>query len=348
MSITKVYFGTAVSEPGKGIYRSNFDTQTGQLSEPEFVAEARTPSFLAMAPNGRTLYACIDDNGGAAGAWSIGDDEALTPLNRQSSQGTGACHVWVDGEGRNVLVANYSSGSVACFPVQADGSLGACSSFVQHTGSGPDTSRQEAPHAHAIYTDPANKFAYACDLGTDEVVIYRFDAETGTLTPNDPSAGICPPGGGPRHFAMHPAGYAYANNELTLSVTAFIRDDQSGSLTEIQTISTVPEGTPFERNSTSEMYIHPNGKWLYVSNRGVDTIAVFTIAADGMLSTVERTASPKEPRGFAISPDGKWLLAAGQNDHTVVVYAIDGETGGLKRTDNIVSVEKPVDVLFAS
>lgn len=344
----KVYFGTYNSELSKGIYRSNLNPQTGHLSPPELVAEAKNPSFLAINPDGRFLYAAIENNGGAVGAWSIGDDETLTPLNQQSSQGAGACHVWVDATGKNVLVANYSSGSIACFPVQDDGSLGACSAFVQHTGSGPDTSRQEAPHAHAVYTDPANKFVYACDLGTDEVMIYRFDAATGTLTPNEPPSGKVPPGGGPRHFAIHPDGFAYTNNEMSLTVTAFKRSQTTGALTEIQTIPTVPDETPTEGASTAEIFIHPNGQWLYVSNRGPDTITTFAIATDGTLTTVAYTPTPKEPRGFGLSPDGKWLVAGGQNDDTVAVFAVDPATGVLQTTGQTMQVGKPVCVLFAS
>jgi 6-phosphogluconolactonase len=343
----KVYFGTYNSELSKGIYRSNLDAQSGELSAPELVAEAPNPSFLAISPNGQFLYAALEDNGGAVGAWRINDDETLTPLNRQSSQGSGCCHVWVDAIGKNVLVANYSSGSIACFPVQRDGSLGACSSFVQHTGSGPDARRQEAPHAHAIYTDPANKFVYACDLGTDEVLIYRFDAESGTLTANDPPAGKVPPGGGPRHFAMHPGGFAYTNNEMSLSVTAFKRETETGALTEIQTIPTLEDGTPTEGASTAEMFIHPNGKCLYVSNRGPDTITTYAIAADGTLSTVNYTPTPKEPRGFGLSADGQWLVVAGQNDDSAAVYAVDAATGMLQANGSTVQVGKPVCVLFA-
>jgi 6-phosphogluconolactonase len=343
----KVYFGTYNSELSKGIYRTALNLENGNLSEPELVAEAKNPSFLAISPDGRYLYACLEDDGGAVGAWRIGDDEQLTPLNRHSSGGTGACHVWVDSKGRNLLVANYSSGSVACFPIRDDGSLGERSALVQHTGSGPDTGRQEAPHAHAVYTDPADKFVYACDLGTDEVLIYHFDAAKGALTPHDPVAGTVPPGGGPRHFAMHPDGFAYTNNEMTLTVTAFKRDSETGALTEIQTISTVPEGTPLQGNSTSEMFIHPNGKWLYVSNRGVDTITVFNIAGDGTLTTVERVATPNEPRGFAISPDGRWLVVGGQNDDSVTAFEIDADTGKLRGTGQTVQVGKPVCVLFA-
>lgn len=321
--------------------------QTGHLGEPELVAEAPHPSFLAISPDGRFLYAAIEDNGGAVGAWAIGDDQQLTALNRQSSGGAGACHVWVDATGKNVLVANYSSGSVACFQTGDDGSLETSSSFVQHSGTGPDEPRQEGPHPHAIYTDPANKFAYVCDLGTDEVNIYRFDAENGTLSTNEPPAGKVPPGGEPRHFAMHPAGYAYANNEMTLSVTVFKRDANTGALTEIETVATLPPNTPLEGTSTSKMFIHPNGKWLYVSNRGRDSITVFDIAAEGTLTLVERASTPKEPRGFAISPDGNWLVVAGQNDDSVTSLAIDAETGKLSGTGQKVQVGKPVCVLFA-
>jgi len=342
-----IYFGTYNGPRSKGIYRSTLHGETGHLSAPELVAEASNPSFLALSPNGRYLYAAIEADGGAVGAWAIGADGELTALNQQSSVGTGACHVWVDATGRNVLVANYGDGSIACLPVREDGSLGACATFVQHTGSGPDLSRQDKPHAHAIYTDPTNAFVYACDLGTDEVKIYRFDAARGTLVPNEPAAGKVPPGAGPRHFALHPDGFAYANNEMGLSVTVFKRDSATGALTEIETVPTLPDGLVTANMSTAEMFLHPSGQWLYVSNRGPDTITVFRVATDGTLTTVDHVATPAEPRGFGISPDGRWLVVGGQNDDNIAVLKIDPHTGGLQTTGQTEQVGAPVCVLFA-
>jgi 6-phosphogluconolactonase len=342
-----VYFGTYTGAQSKGIYRSTLDGASGHLSTPELVAETKNPSFLALSPDGRYLYAALEAGGGAVGAWAIGADGKLTALNQQSSGGDGACHVWVDATGKNVLVANYGGGSIASFPVRADGSLGERSAFMQHTGSGPNARRQEKPHAHSVYTDPTNTFVYACDLGTDEVKIYRFDAAAGTLTPNDPPSAKVPPGGGPRHLAFHPGGFVFVNNEMEMSVTAFKRDSASGALTEIHTVPTLPEGTSKDGLSTAEIFTHPSGKWLYVSNRGHDTIVVYSIGADGKLTLVEHVPTPKEPRGFALSPDGQWLVVGGQKNNTVAVLKVDATTGKLKATDQTVEVGAPVSVLFA-
>ena len=343
-----VYFGTYTGPLSKGIYRCTLDPATGQLSAPELVAETKNPSFLALSPNGKFLYAALEAGGGAVGAWAIGEGGKLTMLNQQSSGGGGACHVWVDATGKNVLVANYGGGSIASLPVQADGSLGEKSAFVQHTGSGPNPRRQEKPHAHSVYTDASNKLVYACDLGTDEVKIYRFDAAKGTLTPSEPPAGKVPPGGGPRHLAFHPNGaFAYVCNEMGLSVTAFARDAASGALTELQNVPTLPEGASKEGASTAEIFAHPTGKWLYVSNRGHDTIAVYAIGTDGNLTWLENAPTPQVPRGFAISPDGKWLVVGGQKDNKVAVLKIDPATGKLTPTGQTVEVGAPVCVLFA-
>ncbi|HEX8235746.1 MAG TPA: lactonase family protein [Abditibacteriaceae bacterium] len=343
-----VYFGTYTGPQSKGIYRSTLDAASGQLSAPELVAEAKNPTYLALSPDGRYLYAALEAGSGAVGAWSIGADGKLTALNQQPSGGDGACHVWVDATGKNVLVANYGGGSIASLPVREDGSLKEHSAFVQHTGSGPNAQRQDKPYAHAVYTDETNTFVYACDLGTDEVKIYRFDAGAGTLTPNDPPSAKVPAGGGPRHLSFHRGGFVYANNEMGMSVTAFKRDATSGALTEIQTVPTLPEGASKRGTSTAENFVHPSGKWLYVSNRGHDTIVVYSIGADGKLILVEHAPTPKEPRGFAISPDGQWLLVGGQKDNTVAVLRIDAATGKLKATGQTVEVGAPVCVLFAA
>lgn len=342
-----VYFGTYTGAQSKGIYRSTLDGASGQLSTPELVAETKNPSFLAISPNGRYLYASLEVGRGTVGSWAIGTDGKLTALNQQSSGGDGACHVWVDATGKNVLVANYGGGSIASLPVREDGSLGERSAFMQHTGSGPNPKRQEKPHAHSVYTDPSNTFVYSCDLGTDEIKIYRFDASAGTLTPADPPSAKVPPGGGPRHLDFHRDGFVFVNNEMEMSVTAFKRDATTGALTEIHTVPTLPEGVSKEGTSTAEIFVHPSGKWLYVSNRGHDSIVVYSVGTNGKLTLVEHASTPKEPRGFAISPDGKWLVVGGQKDNTVAVLQIDAATGKLKATGQTVEIGAPVSVLFA-
>lgn len=344
------YLGTYTkSGKSKGIYVGKLDTATGKLGAVELAGEAKSPSFVALSPNQKFLYASIEDGGGAVGAFAVGADGKLTTLNTMPSGGAGACHVWVDATGKNVLTANYGGGSIAVFQTRADGSLAERTAFVQFEGSGPDARRQEKPHGHAIYTDAANKFVYACDLGTDNVWTFKFDADKGTLSPANPAAGKVPPGAGPRHLALHPNGkFAYVNNEMALSVTAFSRDTTTGALTVLHTLPTVPEGTERKGLSTAEIFTHPTGKWLYVSNRGHDTIAVYAIGTDGKLAVVEYApAQVKVPRGFGIDPTGRWLITAGQNDDRIAVLKIDPATGKLSATDQSAEVGSPVCVLFA-
>ena len=281
-----VYFGTYTGKKSKGIYVSRLDSATGRLTATELAVESDSPSFLAVHPKGRFLYAVneVSESGGkptgAVSAYAI--DAAtgkLSLVNRQSSVGPGPCHLVVDSVGKNVLVANYGGGSVAVLPVHADGSLEPASSFIQHTGSSVDKSRQEAPHAHGIFLDAANQLAYVPDLGLDKVLIYRFEAALGTLTANDPAFGSVAPGSGPRHFALHPKGrFAYVINEIVCTVTAFSCDPKSGRLKEEQTLSTLPAGESVKPGySTAELFMHPTGKYLYGSNRGHDTIVCYAI-----------------------------------------------------------------------
>ena len=254
----------------------------------------------------------------------------------------------VDKTGKDVLVANYDSGSVSVLPIQPDGKLGAATAFVQHQGSSADPQRQEGPHAHSINVDAANRFAFAADLGLDKVLVYRFDPAKGTLIANSPPSVSVKPGAGPRHFAFHPGGhYAFVINEMGSTVTAFSYDPAHGVLKELQTISTLPENFKGE-NSTAEVQVHPSGKFLYGSNRGHDSIAVFAIDPDkGTLSLVERQSTQgKTPRNFGIDPSGQYLLAANQDSGTVVVFRIDPQTGHLSPTGQVVEVPSPVCVKF--
>jgi 6-phosphogluconolactonase len=249
---------------------------------------------------------------------------------------------------KNLLVANYDGGSVAVLPIQTDGKLSPLSSFIQHHGTSVDKSRQEGPHAHSINLDAANHFAAVADLGLDKVLIYRFDAEDGKLAPNSPPSVSVKPGSGPRHFAFHPTGrYAYVINEMKSTVTAFSYDAKSGTLKELQTISTIPEQFKDE-TSTAEVQVHPSGKFLYGSNRGHDSIAVFKIdESTGMLTAVDRTPTQgKTPRNFGIDPSGNFLLAANQDSDTVVVFRIDTQTGKLTPTGQKLEAPRPVCVKF--
>jgi 6-phosphogluconolactonase len=242
-------------------------------------------------------------------------------------------------------VANYGGGSVACLPIQDDGSLKAPSATIQHAGSGPDPNRQKNPHAHSINVDPANKYAFAADLGLDKVLIYKFDSAAGTLTEN--GAGTVPPGSGPRHFAFHPAGkYAYVINEMTSTVTAYAYDAEKGALKELQTLSTLVE--PVKGNSTAEVVVHPSGKFLYGSNRGHDSIAVFTIDQEsGRLTAAGHTPTGgKTPRGFSVDPTGSYLLAGNQNSGTISVFKIDQQTGALTAVGEPIAAPSPVCIRF--
>jgi 6-phosphogluconolactonase len=347
-----VYVGTYTGK-SKGIYLSELDLSSGDLSAPVLAATTTNPSFLALHPNHRFLYAVNEVDrfagmkSGSVSAFAIDPQTgALTLLNQQPSRGSGPAHLTVDRQGKNVLVANYGGGSVAVLPIGPDGSLGPATGFVQHTGSSINRSRQEAPHAHSVVLDSANRFAFVADLGLDKVLIYQYDAAQGLLTPNDPPFASVPPGSGPRHFAFHPSGRtAYVINELASTVIAFRYDAAKGSLEPLQTISTLP--ADFKKtNSTAEIVVHPSGKFLYGSNRGHNSIAIFAIDPDtGMLTLIgHELTQGKTPRNFAIDPTGAYLLAANQDSGTVVVFRIDPESGHLTATGHTAAISMPVCV----
>lgn len=350
-----VYIGTYTGSESRGIYLFQLDPVSGALSPRGLAAEITNPSFLGLHPDRRHLYAVGEINsfqgkkGGAVTAFSIDPETGkLTQLNQQSSGGSGPCYITVDKAGRHVLVANYGGGSISVLPLQADGKLGEAVSFIQHQGKGSDPRRQEAPHAHSLNLDPANRYAFAADLGLDKILIYRFDAATGQLTPNQPAWVELKPGSGPRHFSFHPSGkFAYVINEMLCTVTAFSYQSEKGILTEVQTISTLPEGSSGSNYSTAEVQVHPSGKFLYGSNRGHDSIAVFSIdGSTGKLKLVEHQSTRgKTPRNFGIDPSGKFLLAANQDSGNLAVFKIDANSGGLSFL-NEVKVPKPVCVKF--
>jgi 6-phosphogluconolactonase len=352
-----VYFGTYTNnEKSKGIYVSRLNLSTGQLTEPRLAAETTSPSFLAIHPDGRHLYAANEvrtfqgQQTGAVSAFAI--DKAsgtLTPLNQQSSGGSGPAHLIVDTSGRVVLVANYGGGSAAALPLEADGRLKPPATVVQYTGSSANPKRQTKPYAHSVNVDPANRFAYVADLGTDKIHVHKLDPAAGTLAPEGAAATVAP-GSGPRHFAFHPTEpYAYVINEMLLTVTAFRHDRSSGGLTEVQTITTLPPGQATQDGySTAEVQVHPSGRFLYGSNRGHDSITVFAIdPSSGRLTFVENEPTQGSfPRGFGIDPTGQYLLAGNQRSDTVVVFRIDQKTGHLSPTGQTLSIGAPVCVKF--
>jgi 6-phosphogluconolactonase len=332
------------------------DTASGASTDPVLAGESENPSFLALHPGGRILYAVneLETFGGAAtGAVSAFAIDAATGnlarLNQQASGGADPCHLVVDRDGRNVLVANYSGGSVAVLPLAADGRLEPASVVLRHAGTGPDSARQEGPHAHAIVLDPAERFALAADLGADRIFVYRFGAEAASLPSNDPASAALEPGSGPRHLAWHPSGsFLYAINELRSTVTAFHYDAVRGALESFQTITTLPAGFS-GKNLAAELAVSPDGRFLYASNRGDDSLAVFRIdAASGALAPAGRVSTGgRAPRHFAIEPSGRWLLAANQNSDSITVFRLEPATGLPEPSGRMLTISKPVCILFA-
>lgn len=351
----RVYVGTYTRGKHGGVYACELDLESGRLSEARLAAETDNPSFLAVHPTHRFLYAVGElsefdgKNSGAVNAFSVDPKSgSLTLLNQQPSGGAGPCYVVVDATGKNVLVANYGGGSVACLPIHPDGSLGPATTFIQHEGSSVNPQRQQGPHAHSINLDRNNRFAIAADLGLDKLLVYRFDPHKGTLTPSDPPFVSTKPGGGPRHFALHPNGkFAYANLEITSMVTALRYDADHGVLTPLQTLSTLPDG--FDgNNSTAETRVHPNGNFVYVSNRGHNSVAIFAVdPSKGTLTPVGHASTRgKTPRNFNLDPSGRYLLAANQDTNNVVAFRVNGTTGKLTPTGSDIRVPSPVCVRF--
>jgi 6-phosphogluconolactonase len=350
-----VYIGTYTSSKSRGIYLFRLDEADGTLTPLGLAGETVNPSFVALHPSGRFLYAVSEIAGfngqktGAVNSFSVDPATGkLTLLNKVSSHGGGPCHVVVDKTGKNVLVANYGGGSVAVLPIAEDGRLAEATSSVQHRGSSVNPARQKQPHAHSINLSPDNRFALVADLGLDQILIYHFDPAKGSLTPGDPPFGKVNPGAGPRHFAFHPGGaFAYVINELQSTITAFGYDSSRGTLRELQSVSTLPQGFQGE-NSTAEIQLHPSGRFLYGSNRGHDSIAVFSVdPAKGTLTPIEQISSGgKTPRSFGIDPTGSFLLAANQDSDSLVVFRINPKNGRLTPAGQKFDVPSPVCVEY--
>jgi 6-phosphogluconolactonase len=348
------YVGTYTDGTSRGIYRLTFDPATGALTEPVLAVETKNPSFLALHPSGRFLYAAGEVSSfegaktGVVSAFAIDPKTGgLTLLNQQASAGADPCHLVVDRTGRALLVANYSAGTVAVLPIGADGRLAPASSVRTHEGSGPNAGRQGKPHAHGIYLDAAERFALSPDLGADRIFVYRFDAAKGTLEPH--GAFPLAPGSGPRHLAFHPSGkFLYVINELLSTVTVFSYDAEKGELATLQTLGTLPAG--FSGTSwTAEIAVSPDGRFVYGSNRGDDSLAVFAVDPK-----TGRLAPPgfapvggKTPRHFTIDPSGGYILAAHQGSGSIAALRIDPATGLPALAGSTVKVDKPVCLLPA-
>ena len=347
---TLVYIGTYTRGSSEGIYVSQLNKQTGALSTPRLAAKLENPSFVALHPNGEFLYAVSEvGSADAAGltAFAIEDDGGLNKLNDRSTLGGAACHVQVDPTGRCVGVANYTGGSCATFPIRDDGSLGELGSFHQHSGgSNVNRRRQEAPHAHSINFNADGTQAFVADLGMDQILIYDVDAASGTMKPAEQAALKLPPGGGPRHFSFSPShASAFSNLELTSDVAWLDYDAGQKTLQFRDVASTLPADWTGSGNSTAECLVHPTGNFLYVSNRGHHSIAVFAVDSKSKsLKLLETESTQGEvPRGFGISDGGDFLIAGNQRSGTVFTYRIEA-SGQLTATGHQIKVDMPVNV----
>lgn len=349
-----IVFVTAFA-PGDrgGIHAYELNVMDGSLKPLHRTEGVENPFFLALAPGGKHLYSIHakqfggKDNEQVAAYEVVGRTGELKLLNRQSAEGTAACYLDVDKSGKTVLVANYSSGSVAALPIQANGSLGEPTSFHRHTGSSVDPKRQKEPHAHCIVVSPDNKYAFSADLGTDQILCYKLDPTTAKLTPNKQPFARSPAGAGPRHLTFHPNGKrVYTINELLNSITVFDYDGDTGVLTEKQTISTLPadfKGTSY----CADVKVSPDGRYLYGTNRGHDSIAAYKIGDDGRLSLIGIEPSlGKGPQNLAITPDGVWLLCANLPGSSVAVFRIDAKTGKLTSAGEPVKQPNPSCIML--
>jgi 6-phosphogluconolactonase len=337
-----VYIGTS----GKGIYLADFDAKSGKLSAPSKIDDADAPSYLTV--NDGRLYAANEVKDGAVSAFSIDHSSGkLSLLNKMSVKSAGPCYVAIDKSGHYLIAANYSGGSITVLPISGDGKLGEASDFIQRKGSGPNRDRQTAPHPHWVGFIPSSKLALIADLGIDEVAIYNFGK--GKLTVGNPAFMTIPPGSGPRHAAMHPGGkFFYVLNELSSNVIEFFYEAEMKRFTQVQTLSTLPDDFKGD-NTGAEIELHPSGKYVYTSNRGHDSIAVFSVndPKRGTLSVVQHIPSGgKTPRQFEIDPSGHWLLAGNQGSDNIAIFSIDGSTGKLTAAGTVPGVTKPTCIKF--
>jgi 6-phosphogluconolactonase len=337
-----VYFGTHTAGPGKGFSASHFDTVTGALSKPEFLLETPAPAYYIIAPGGRRLYSC--NSTGFVSAYSIDPANAqLKLINQKPSGGGDPSYISLDRTGRYVFVANYEGGNIAVWALEADGSLGERTAFVQHTGSSVNPQRQTHAYAHSIRVDPTNRFVLVADLGLDKLFVYKFNVKDGSLAPNDPPFAKSAPGSGARHVEFHPNGrWVYLITEMADTIMLFDWDSKRGALTEVQTVSTLPKD--FQGVSTcAEVRVHPSGKFVYASNRGRDSIAVFSVdSKTGKLTFIEDVPSGgKMPRNFDMDPTAHWMLVANYESNNVMVFRIDQQTGKLTPTGQPVTAPSP-------
>ena len=349
-NICQIYFGTyTLGTQSQGIYHASFDLQNGKITSPELACKTLKPSFIAIHPDGQHLYAVSEGKPGKLSAFAI-DPETykLILINQTLSGGEGPCHVSVSNNGKTLLSANYVSGSLASIKINNDGSLGSTVSQIQHYGTGVNKERQEGPHVHSINLSPDNRFAYVADLGIDKIMIYKFDQESGALTDNQPAFFQAKPGAGPRHFTFHPnEKFAYLINELDNTILVLDFNAENGELREVQNISTLPESYQGD-SKTAEIKVHPNGRFLYASNRGHDSIAIYAIKFNtGKLELIDfQTSNIKNPRHFNINASGKFCIVGNQDTDTILLFKINPKNGLLIPTNTAFSVGQPVCIKF--
>jgi 6-phosphogluconolactonase len=351
--VTTVYVGTYTTNAGgrgQGIDRFTLDPASGALSDRETVAAIDDPSYLALSTDKRHLYAAIERASGGVAAFAVDPGSGrLTFLNQVDSHGADPSHLALDPSGRHLLVANYTSGSVAVCPIEPDGRVGEATDVVQHVGQGPHPERQAGPHAHMVATDPTGSLVLVADLGLDRVLCYRLDTGSGKLRPLPDHFAQLPPGAGPRHFAFHPNGrWLFVLGELDSTVTVFDYDAQAVTFEPVHTLSTLPPDFT-DTSWSAAIRVAPSGRWVYASNRGHDGIAVFACdAATGRLTPVGHTPVEGQwPRDFNIDPSGRFLLAAAQRSHSIATFAVDQATGELSLVGTVAESRSPVCVLFA-
>ncbi len=350
----RVYLGTAGTLENEGVFRSVLDVRTGQLSQPELAVAALRPGVITIHPAGTHLYTIGKPAGykgprsGSVCAYKIDRDSgSLTLLNYEETKGQGPCYLQIDHQRRNILVCHYMSGNISVLPIAADGSVRPVSCVQQHSGSSQNPIRQDRPHPHSVTLDAADRYAFVTDLGLDRIVIYRYDSAKGKLIPSNSRYVATRPGSGPRHFVFGPGErFAYANLELTSEVTVFRHDAEHGSLQPVQTISTLPDDYA-GRNANAGIRITPDGRFLYVTNRGHNSVAMFAVdSKSGRLTWLGSAATPGEvPQSLAIDPTGRWLIATDMRSGHARVFKINKETGRLTHACTI-TVPKVNTVVF--
>lgn len=344
-----VYIGTQSADPGTGLSAAQFDADSGTLTVPQLAHESSRPALFVIHSDGRHLYTINTGDPGGVSSFKINRETgALTFLNRLASPARGPSYLGLDHTERFLLAANYGGGYVDVIALAADGSLGNQPALMQHHARGINPDRQTEPHAHAIKVDSSNRFAVATDLGLDRVFVYRFDAAKGTLTPNDPPYVSVSPGSGPRHIAWHPNDrFLYVVEEMDNEVTAFGWNAPEGTLTPLQTVSTVPADFTGE-SAAAEIAVHPNGRFVYASNRGHDTIAVFTVDENtGTLTPIDHVnPRGRTPRYFVFDPTDQWMLVANQDSDNIAIFRVDAATGNLTPQGDTISTYHPGGMAF--